>query len=114
ENHSFNNLLGRLCVRDSRCVGTTRGRLHTGASLGLPAAADVPPEMGHGSGVQTTVVDGGRMDGWDTLSKCDRRTHSAGHKAYAPDQIPNLAALARPSGTSDHTFESDLVPTLGS
>ena len=37
ENHSFDNVLGRLCVEDDRCEGTLTGELSDGSTIPLPA-----------------------------------------------------------------------------
>src|SRR5436305_689134 len=57
ENHSFDNVLGKLCagvkagtsVRpglDQGCNGVTSGKLPTGKSIALAQATDVVPEAG--------------------------------------------------------------------
>src|SRR5437868_1958741 len=48
ENHSFNDLLGRLCVDEgSRCTGSTSGTVSNGSTIPLGPEPDVPPEVGH-------------------------------------------------------------------
>ena len=51
ENHSFNDLLGRLCVDEhDRCVGTTEGVISDGTRCTLHAGA------GHPAGRRTRVA----------------------------------------------------------
>jgi phospholipase C len=54
------------------------------------------------------------MNGWDTIKKCARTLGYPCLQAYQPEQIPNLAALARAYTISDATFQDELVPTFGS
>src|SRR5262245_34848692 len=49
ENHSFDNVLGKLCVTDARCDGATSGKLKTGATIALARATDVIPQVEHSS-----------------------------------------------------------------
>ena len=65
ENHSFDNVLGRLCTQDHRCQGATAGKLHDGTVVPLTRASDLVVGVGHGSKDQTTAIDGGAMDGFD-------------------------------------------------
>src|SRR2546423_12018936 len=64
ENHSFDNVLGLLCVQDQRCSGAVSGRLHTGAVVPLTEASDLIPEMAHNALTQDIAIDGGAMDGF--------------------------------------------------
>ena len=52
ENHSFDEVLGKLCVLDSRCDGATTGRLHDGTIIPLAQSPDIVPAMGHGPRAQ--------------------------------------------------------------
>src|SRR5262249_34439752 len=94
ENHSFDEVLGGLCVRDARCTGASSGKISTGQTIPLHAAPDIPPEVIHRHGAQTTAVHGGKMDRFDLNRGCTASTGYACYEQYAPEQIPNLAALA--------------------
>src|SRR5437016_2628449 len=59
ENHSFDNVLGRLCVVDSRCDGAVSGSLPGGRRLALRRAADVVPEVEHTTHFQQVAIAGG-------------------------------------------------------
>jgi phospholipase C len=114
ENHSFDNVLGALCVQDHRCNGRTTGVLHDGTVIPLRPADDFVPEVVHDVLSQTTAIDGGKMDGFDLVVGCDVSTNYACYQQFQPSQIPNLAALARTFTISDRTFEDGAVPSWGS
>ncbi|HJP64965.1 MAG TPA: alkaline phosphatase family protein [Actinomycetota bacterium] len=114
ENHSFDNVLGRLCVADARCDGTLSGKTSNGQTIPLQAADDYVPKVAHGRSTQIMAVNGGAMNGWDQIGGCTQAEGYRCYQAFQPSQIPNLAALARHFVISDRTFESELVPTFGS
>src|SRR5262249_613126 len=43
ENHSFDELLGGLCVTDGRCDSVTSGKISSGATIHLAPSPDVSP-----------------------------------------------------------------------
>ena len=113
ENHSFDNVLGKLCVVDSRCDGATTGKLPDGSTIPLAQAANTVPSAKHTGAAQRTAIDHGKMDGFGRISNC---TASYGYVCYSqfdPSQIPNLAALARQYAISDRTFEMNTIPSWG-
>jgi hypothetical protein len=114
ENHSFDDVLGVLCVRDKRCDGVTSGVLHDGTVIPLRAAPDLVPEVVHNVYAQTAAIDGGKMDGFDLITGCGPAESFACYEQYAPDAVPNLTALARGFALSDRTFEDGPVPSWGS
>ena len=114
ENHSFDNVLGALCVQDQRCDGATTGQLADGATIALGQASDIVPDVLHTDRGQIAAIDGGKMDGFSTIKGC---TQSSGYQCYSqfqPSQIPAVAALARKFVISDRTFESSAIPSWGS
>jgi len=111
ENHSFDNVLGLLCVQDVRCDGATSGLLHDGTVYQLTQATDVVAGVAHAPGQQRIAVDGGAMDGWDRIGGCHLSGNYVCYSQYSPDQIPNLAALARAFVISDRTFENNYDET---
>ena len=52
ENHTFDNVLGYMCVQDLRCDGATTGQTADGKTVPLARAPDIVIEMGHSSGDQ--------------------------------------------------------------
>lgn len=129
ENHSFDNVLGRLCLQlnlqQMRCEGPmTSDGTPTGTPIGLtstgtiqlPNASNSVPRAPHNVEAQTTAIDGGKMDGFDLMveggQNCDRPFNC--YQAFEPGHIPNLAALATNFVIADHTFQSDLAASWGS
>ena len=113
ENHSFDEVLGALCVQDSRCDGSLTATLLNGSTRALTKSADVVPTVNHDTKSMNLAINGGLMNGWERISGCQA---SGGYKCltyYAPDQIPNLAALARTYAISDRSFEMDKVASFG-
>jgi phospholipase C len=113
ENHSFDNVLGKLCATDGRCDGATNGLLPDGTRIPLAQATNVVPMANHNGSVQKKAIDKGEMDGWASVRGC---TESVGYRCYSqfdPSQIPNFAALARQFAISDRTFEMDTIPSWG-
>jgi phospholipase C len=115
ENHTFDNVLGQLCIIDKRpnCNAASQGKISNGTTLQLSRAADLVPDVAHDNASQTTAIDGGKMDGFNKISGCGS---SGGYRCYSqfyPDQIPNTAALARRFAISDHTFEQHSIPSWG-
>lgn len=116
ENHSFDNVLGRLCVLYQRCNGTTTGLLANGKQITLAQASDVVPNVIHKPVPQQVAIDSGRMDGFSKIAGCTAhvkppyRCYSQFHR----NQIPNLWRLARNFAISDATFSDGPVPSFGS
>src|SRR6266536_3602235 len=113
ENHSFDEVLGQLCIQNQRCDGASSGQTADGTVIPLQQAPDLVPEVAHGIPDHITAIDGGKMDGFSLLNGCQPATGYACYEAYQPSQIPNLAALARSFVISDRTFEGDGVPSWG-
>ncbi len=113
ENHSFDEVLGALCIQDARCDGSLTATLLNGTHRALTRSPDVVPVVNHDSKSETAAINGGLMNGWEKVSGCSA---SAGYPCltyYDPTQIPNLAALARTYALSDRTFQMDKVPSFG-
>jgi phospholipase C len=113
ENHSFDNVFGRYCVRTGRCDGTRMGKLRGGEPIRLCTSPDLVPEVGHTGDGQTRAINGGKMDGWTTLQGCREEQNYGCLTQYKPSQIPNLMRLARHFAISDRTFYMDNVATWG-
>ncbi len=115
ENHSFNDLLGALCVRENhRCTGTTSGVISTGQRMKLIPEPDIPPAVEHETSGQLKAVDGGKMDGWDRLFGCDQSFHYQCMTQAQKGAVPNLWSLADAYTISDRTFETGTRGSWGS
>jgi phospholipase C len=112
ENHSFDEVLGALCVQDRRCNGVTAGKISTGATIPLQRGKDVVPQAGHSTRDQRVAINGGKMDRFDLVYACGAPTYSC-YQQYQPNQIPNLARLAREFVIHDRLFSLHAVPTWG-
>ncbi len=120
ENHSFDNALGKLCVKATKgmidrspCEGTRKGTLSDGSTLTLARAADLIPSTAHNVEAQRIAINGGAMDGFDRLRGCRDRTNFACYSQFYPSQIPNLATLAEGFTIADHVFELRASPSWG-
>jgi len=114
ENHSFDNVFGRFCVRTGRCDGSRTGKLPGGSPIPLRRSPDLVPNVGHTGTAQRAAINGGRMDGWTTgVNGCSEAKEYGCFTQYSPGQIPNLAHLTRHFALSDRTFYMDSVPTWG-
>jgi outer membrane protein assembly factor BamB/phospholipase C len=113
ENHSFDNVLGALCVQDARCDGATSGLLPDGTFIPLATAPDVVPEVDHSVAAQMAAIAGGAMSGFSLVHGCGSQTGYACYSQYLPSQIPAEAALARSFALSDRTFEDGTPPSWG-
>ena len=64
ENHSFNDLLGKLCVSEHRrCRGSSVGVISNGQRIKLAAEPDLPPGVGHAVADQRAAINDGKMNG---------------------------------------------------
>jgi phospholipase C len=117
ENHSFDNLLGYWCDRNrSRCpdggmpstVTLSNGNVVTPGVL-----PDIVPNVSHTVTAQQEAIDGGKMDGWQTVPGCHASSRYACIGGYTPAQVPNMVALARRFAISDRTFSMADSPSWG-
>jgi phospholipase C len=121
ENHSFDDTLGKLCAQiedgavtgHEPCDGATRGTLASGAVIDLRPEPDVVPNVVHTVAAQRKAIDGGKMDGFSSISGCTSRRNYACYTQYDPSQIPNLTELAKAYVISDRTFEFATTPSWG-
>src|SRR5205085_11688472 len=79
ENHAFNDVLGKLCVIDARCTGTTTGRLLDGSTIPLAQAPGGITESGHGTGQTKIAINHGEMNGFENVKGCSA---SGGYACY--------------------------------
>ncbi len=115
ENHSFNDLLGKLCVDESnRCAGSTTGVISDGTRIDLRPEHDNPPSVGHTIADQVAAIDGGRMDGWDHVSGCAAKQKYACLSQAQAGAVPTLWSLADRYAMSDMTFQAQATASWGS
>src|SRR5205085_6909257 len=98
------------------CDGATTGQLHTGQTIALNPANDIPPSTPHSGPAAVIAMNGGAMNGFDTIGKCDAST-SPPYQCYVnfdPSQIPSMASLATTFTVADHAFEAAPYGSWGS
>jgi phospholipase C len=111
ENHSFDNVLGQLCIQDHRdCNAAASGKNLRGETIPLSRASDFVVNVYHSQKAQLKAMDGGRMDGFQTVTGCHK---DQCYTQYDPSQIPALATLARSGAISDAFFSRAIVPSWG-
>jgi hypothetical protein len=113
ENHSFDNVFGRMCARSGRCDGATEGLLPDGSAMPLATSPDIVPVAGHRTAAQLRAINGGRMDGFTSIGGCDAAHGYGCMTQFSPRQIPNLSRLANAFVLSDQTFQNSSVPSFG-
>ena len=113
ENHSFDNVLGKLCVQESRCDGATTGKLLNGTRIPLARATDIVPNVAHSTPGQRTAINGGKMNGFEAIRGCSSGEQYRCYSQFDEDQIPNLWHLAEQYAVSDRTFELDRILSFG-
>jgi len=116
ENHSFDETLGDFCVvHKGRCDGYV-GVVHMkdGSSARMKKSPDIVPSVWHDVHAQETAMNGGKMNGWNAVYGCNPPHHPRNCLTYyAPEQIPNLTALAQHFALSDRTFSMFDSPSWG-
>jgi phospholipase C len=113
ENHSFDNVLGKLCIDDKRCNGSLVGKRADGTNIPLTKSPDQIPNIGHATSDQRAAVDKGKMDGFAGIAGCSVNTHYACYSYFSETQIPNLAFLARHYAIADAAFSASNAPSWG-
>jgi phospholipase C len=115
ENHSFNDLLGKLCVQEqNRCRGATQGVVSDGTHVTLQTEGDIPPDVGHKSADQTAAINRGAMNGWDHVWNCGGNFGYRCMTQVHAGAVPTLWSLADTYAMSDMTFESASSASWGS
>ncbi len=115
ENHSFNDLLGDLCVTEGdRCAGSTVGRVSNGMKVPLRAESDIVPGAGHEPTDQIAAINGGQMNGWDHVDECDAKHDYQCMTQVHAGSVPTLWKLADTYAISDMTFETATSASWGS
>jgi len=117
ENHSFDNLLGFWCNdHPRRCPDggmPTLVKLSNGAVVRPGVMPDIVPKVAHSVAAEQTAIHRGSMDGWQKVQGCTVQTGYACVGGYTPQQVPNLAALAKQFAISDRTFSMADSPSFG-
>jgi phospholipase C len=106
ENRSFDNYFGRYPGAN----GATTGRTSSGETVRLTVARDVEdPDLGHEFYDGVLAVNGGRMDGFDRVS---RGEDLRGYSSFTRAGIPAYWAYADNFVLTDRLFSSVYGPTL--
>jgi phospholipase C len=110
ENHSFDDVLGRVCrLRSTRCNGrsgpVTFADGKTAKNIPQP---DIVPEVLHTTKGQRLAM----KNRWDRLSGCTKPPYRC-VSHVRPRRIPNLVRLADRFTVSDATFASDPFASFG-
>lgn len=125
ENHSFDNVLGWLCVNYAKypprqpCNGSTSPvTLSNGVTVPIIPAQDVVAPASHSSAAQAAAVDGGKMDGWNNISPCLYKGQYRCVSEYQPsstgaNSVANLWNMAANYVVADETFAAAAVPSWG-
>jgi phospholipase C len=117
ENQTFDSVLGYWCNQHQRrCPdgGMPRSvRLSDGAVVRPDVLPDIVPDVAHSVLAQKTAIDGGKMDGWQKVRGCSRRSGYGCVGGYKPRQVPDLTRLARRFAMSDKTFSMTASPSWG-
>jgi phospholipase C len=111
ENHSFDELLGRLCQkRRPRCDGYTgQVRFADGEVAPNVREPDIVPQVVHQHASQQQALH----DKWDHISGCTTYPYRC-VTHVVPSQIPNLARMAKKFAVADRTFEALPTASWGS
>ncbi|HLB62851.1 MAG TPA: alkaline phosphatase family protein [Actinomycetota bacterium] len=135
ENHSFDDILGKLCVRHSRgnleragldmgCDGARVGVLTNGERRRLRLEPNYGLQISHSVRAQQWAINSGAMDGFSLVPGC-RPTDNPAYGClmqFDPLRgdcgpsgtetcIPNITALAQNFAISDRTFEFRATPS---
>lgn len=110
ENHSFDNVLGYWCDDNpGHCPDggmPSSVTLSNGAVVTPGTDPDTVPNVSHSVAAQVAAIDGGKMDGWQSIpgGSCDAATGYRCISGYQPAQEPNITTLAQDFAISDDTF----------
>jgi len=116
ENHSFDEVLGALCLSQrmpngsARCSALATGKLPNGSSIPLTQEPDIVPNVEHDGRGQIAAINGGLMNNFPAIPGCGPPSYAC-YRRFFPSQIPSLASLARRFVISDRTFELSRVPS---
>ena len=111
ENHSFDNTLGQLCLKEKpECKAAGSGKNQKGETIPLKEATDKIPPVGHDQASQLKAMDNGKMDGWEKIKSCKE---DQCYVAFQEGPVKNLWGMARAGAISDAFFSRDIVPSWG-
>lgn len=102
ENHSFDNLFGRF----PGAAGTTRARVgRKVVKLGVTPDS-LQTDIAANSKAIRKAMNGGRMNGFNTLKGAIQKGHDVADSQYLQKQIPNYWAYATHFSLADHFFST--------
>ncbi len=109
ENHTFDNYFGAFPGAD----GASRGKIHTGATVPLTRAPDVPPgDIDHFWHDALLGMDNGKMDKFDLIPGAWQDGILYSYTQYQQDQLPNYFAYAQQFTLADEFFTSVHGPSF--
>jgi phospholipase C len=110
ENHSFDDVLGRVCgLRSTPCNGSSEPvTFADGKTARNIPEPDIVPVVTHNEKAQRL----GMQNQWDLIPGCTRRPYSC-VSHVRPRRIPNLVRLANTFTVSDATFASNPLASFG-
>jgi phospholipase C len=128
ENHSFNDVLGKICADvasgvitraglNMGCDGVTTGKIADGSTIALTSEPDVVPPVTHSVAGQATAIAGGAMNGYSKIEGCESFNAYACYTQYWPPEdqsgssIANETELAKSFAVADRTFELTAAPS---
>ena len=102
ENHSFDNLFGRLPGADGTALA------HVGSSV-LPlnrTPIQLDQDLGHSSSSVMSAMDGGKMDEFNQEDNAYQDGVDVADSQYFPGEIPDYWAYAKRFALADHFFST--------
>ena len=108
ENHTFDNYFGSFPGAE----GTTQCLTSTGM-IPAPAAPDATPrDLCHEHTCALSDWNGGKMDGWLSVTGASMSNDNLFCAQYGEKSIPNYWAYAKKYGLADHFFANALAPSF--
>ena len=135
ENHSFDDIFGKFCAEvaagqivragvDDPCHGATTATLEDGSTRAITREGDYGLNVDHSVVGQQIVMDGVKMDGWNTDTYCTPTSrqpyaclrqfdplHGTCGRLGNENCTPNIDAYAEHYAISDRTFEFRATPS---
>lgn len=108
ENHSFDNLFGRM----PRVDGTTTAHVNS-KTVPLNDTPDpMKSDLGHGGPSALNAVDGGKMDKFYAMINATQNGVDVADSQYTQQQIPDYWAYAQKYALADHFFSTILASSF--
>jgi phospholipase C len=108
ENHTFDNYFGSFPGAE----GTTQCLTSQGMVAAPKAPDSTPRDMCHEHSCALSDWNGGKMDGWLSVSGASSNNDNLFCAQYDESSIPNYWAYARKYALADHFFANALAPSF--